>query len=257
MSASRVTFAAAAVMLKMLFRARVVVVATVLQPVVFTAIVSLLLRVGSRGEPTLGEAMGATVMGMWSSVLFFAGGMLTRERRQRTLEMIVAAPAPLLLIMLGTSLATALMGLYSLVASVAVVTFGFGVPLEIAEPGAFAVASLAAIAGTGLFGVLLAAFFVMFRQAGIFQNMLEYPVWIASGVMVPLALLPAPVQVIGWLLPPTWGQEALRDAASGAGGSWSASLACAGLGVGYFVLGGVLLMLAEQRARMRATLPLS
>ena len=257
MSASRVTVVAAVVMLKVLVRARVVVIVAVLQPVVFTAIVGLLLRAGGRGDPTLGAALGATVMGMWSSVLFFAGGMLTRERRQRTLEMVVAAPAPLLLTVLGASLSTALMGLYALVASVAVVTLGFGVPLDIAEPGAFAFASLAAIAGTGLFGVLLAALFVLFRQAGIFQNMLEYPVWIASGVMVPLALLPAPVQAIGRLLPPTWGQEALRRAASGAGGAWSAALACAGLGIGCFVLGGVLLMLAEQRARVRATLPLS
>jgi ABC-type polysaccharide/polyol phosphate export permease len=256
MSASRIIVAAAIVMMKALFRARVVIIVAVMQPVVFTAIVSLLLRMGHR-EPTLGQAVGTAVMGMWSSVLFFAGGMLTRERRQRTLEMLVAAPAPLLLTVLGASLATALIGLYALVTSVAVAVLWFGVPLEIAHPAAFGVASLSAIAGLGLFGVLLAALFVLFRQAGIFQNMLEYPVWIASGVMVPLAQLPGPVRAIGRLLPPTWGQEALRRAATGSGDAWSASLACAGLGLVYLVLGGALLVLAEHRARVRATLPLS
>jgi ABC-2 type transport system permease protein len=243
-------------MLKLLFRAKVVVLAVVFQPVIFATLAGLLFTSHGRSTATLSWALGTAIMGLWSAVLFFGGGMLTRERRQRTLEMVVSTPAPLLLVVIGACLATAMLALYSLVSTLTVAIVFFGVPLRIAHPAEFGVAIVLSVAAVGMSGVALASLFVLFRQAGIFQNALEYPVWIVSGLLVPIGLLPGPFQWIGRLLPTTWAYESLRRAA-GSGSALSALLWCAVCGAAYLIIGGLMLAMAERRARVLATLPLS
>jgi ABC-2 type transport system permease protein len=74
---------------------------------------------------------------------------------------------------------------------------------------------------------------------------------------VPLTLLPAWVEPISWLLAPSWGIRAIRDAALGAGSAWPEIGMCLLLGAVYLVLGGVLLRNFERLARQRATLSLA
>jgi ABC-2 type transport system permease protein len=255
-SASRVIGAATLVMLKLLFRARVVVLAAVIQPILFASLAGLLFNSGGHKNATLSWSIGASVMGLWSSVLFFGGGILTRERRQRTLEMLVATPAPLVLVVIGACLATAMLALYSLLSTFTVAIVFFRVSLQIAHPAQFGLAIVVSIVSVGLSGVALASLFIMFRQAGIFQNALEYPVWIASGLLAPISLLPGPVQWIGRLLPTTWAYESLKNAAEGAS-ALSALLLCAACGLAYLIAGCFLLAMAEHRARVLATLPMT
>lgn len=254
---SRVPFVAAYMTLKILLTARVVLVAAVFQPIVFTAIAGLLLHWGERAQPTLGAAFGVAVMGAWSAVLFFAGGLLTRERRQGTLEMLVAAPAPLLWVVLGACMATATLVVYSLVSTIAVAVLFFGVSFTVASPLALVAALAMTVVVMGFLGVALSALFVMYRQAGMFQNVLEVPIWLISGLLVPLSFLPVPVRAVGRLLPLTWANEALQRAVTGSAPVWPALLGCALVGCAYLLVGGVLLAFAERRARVLATLPLS
>jgi ABC-2 type transport system permease protein len=243
--------------LKILLRAKVVLVAAVIQPAIYAAIAGLLLRHGHGGALPLSAALGVAMMGAWTSVLFFAGGMLTRERRQGTLEMLVAVPAPLFQTVLGSCLATAMMVLYSMVTAVLVAAVFFHTPLHLADPAAFVAAVVTTIMVMTVFGIFLSAFFVLYRQAAIFQNAMEFPVWLASGLLVPLSLLPLGIRVIGWLLPPTWPNLALARAASGGGSVAAALAASVAVGAAYLVAGGALLVVAERRARVLATLRLS
>ena len=57
-------------------------------------------------------------------------------------------------------------------------------------------------------------------------------------------------------LAPTWGMEAIRNAALG-GEVWPAIGMCVLLGVVYFVLGSVFMHNFERRARVHATLSLT
>jgi ABC-2 type transport system permease protein len=253
----RVTGLAALMMLKILFRARVVVVAVVVQPIVFAAIAGLVLGQGPGGRLSLSAAVGVAMMGGWTSILFFGGGLLTRERRQGTLELLVASPAPLLAVMLGACLATALLVCYSLVSTVVVGVLFFHTPFDVASPGWLVVGLVVSVSVLAVFGVMLSALFALYREATMFQNVLEYPVWIASGLLVPLAALPGPVRVIGRILPSTWAFQSLSRAVTGAPSEGRAVLLCVLLGAGYLVIGGALLALAERRARVLATLSLS
>ena len=79
----------------------------------------------------------------------------------------------------------------------------------------FALALPATVIGLGLLGLVLASTFILYRNANAMSNLLEYPVWLVTGLLVPLSLLPGWVEPIGWVLAPTWGVEAIRAAALG------------------------------------------
>ena len=83
-------------------------------------------------------ALGAGLMGIWSSTLFGSGGSIQWQRWQGTLELWVAAPAPFLWIMLPLTVATASIGLYSVVATLLWGGSSSAMPLELEQPWLFA-----------------------------------------------------------------------------------------------------------------------
>ena len=107
-----------------------------------------------------------------------------------------------------------------------------------------------------MLGLLLASTLVVYRSANAFSVALEYPVWLITGLLVPISLLPGWVTPIAWGLAPTWGMRAMRNAALG-GPTWPALAACVGFSVGYAVIAYALLGVFERRARERATLSLT
>ena len=58
--------------------------------------------------------------------------------------------------------------------------------------------------------------FVRFRSAWAVGNLFEFPVWTICGLLIPIAVLPAGSSPSAWVFAPTWGMNALRDAALGA-----------------------------------------
>ena len=243
--------------LKSLSNSLFFVLVSVLQPVIFASIAFFMYESGRRPGTLLYVALGAGLMGIWSSTLFGSGGAIQWQRWQGTLEIVVAAPAPFLLVLVPLTLATATIGLYSIVATLLWGRVFFGVPLAFAHPFQLAVALPATVVSLGLMGLLLASTFVLYRQASAFSNLLEYPVWLATGLLVPLSLLPGWVTWISWGLAPTWGIKAIRAAALGGGDAWSAIGMCVLLGAVYLVLGAVFMKNFERLARQRATLSLT
>lgn len=243
--------------LKSLSNSLFFVLISVLQPVIFASIAFFMYESGRRPGTLLYVALGAGLMGIWSSTLFGSGGAIQWQRWQGTLEIVVAAPAPFLLVLVPLTLATATIGLYSIVGTLFWGRLFFGVPLDFVHPFQLAVALPATVISLGLMGLLLASTFVLYRQASAFSNLLEYPVWLATGLLVPLSLLPGWVTWISWGLAPTWGIKAIRAAALGGGGAWSAIGMCVLLGAVYLVLGAVFMKNFERLARQRATLSLT
>jgi ABC-2 type transport system permease protein len=115
---------------------------------------------------------------------------------------------------------------------------------------------LAAVLGLGLLGIVLASTFVLWRYANAFSNLLEYPIWLVTGLIVPVAALPGWAQPISWPLSPTWAAKAIRAAALG-GDPWLPMAACLGLGLVYFAIGALTVANFERLARARATLALA
>jgi ABC-2 type transport system permease protein len=242
--------------LKLLTNSLFFLLISVLQPVIFASIAFFMFESGSREGTLLYVALGAGLMGIWSSTLFGSGGLISWQRWQGTLELLVAAPAPIIVVIVSMTLATASIGLYSIVATLFWGRLFFGVPLEFAHPFQLAVALPATVLCLGMLGLVLASTFVLARNANAFSNLLEYPVWLATGLLVPLTLLPGWVEPLSWVLAPSWGIRATRGAALG-GGAWLEIGMCLLLGAVYLAVGVVCFRNFERLARQRATLALT
>lgn len=229
---------------------------SVLQPVIFASIAFFLFRAGQREGTLLYAALGAGLMGIWSATLFGSGGAIQWQRWQGTLELMIGAPPPFLAVLGPLTVATSTLGLYAIVATLLWGRLFFGVPLDFAHPLQLVVALPVTILSLGMLGLVLASTFVLYRHASAFSNLLEYPVWLVTGLLVPVSLLPGWVEPIGWVLAPTWGVRAIREASFG-GNAWPEIGLCGGLGLAYLAIGAVALSNFERLARARATLSLT
>jgi ABC-2 type transport system permease protein len=227
-----------------------------LQPVIFATIAFYMFKSGGRSGTLLYTALGAGMMGVWSTTLFASGGMIQWQRWQGTLELGVAAPPPMALIYLPFSLANAVTGAYALAATLIWGRIVFGVPLDLAHPWLFPVTIAATVVALGLMGLVLASTFVLYRNANAMSNLLEYPVWIASGLIFSTAILPVWTRPISWILPTYWGVLALRRAALG-GEVWGPLGMVVLLGAVSLAISMVTFRVFEHLARERATLSLT
>src|SRR5438034_3475288 len=127
-------------------------------------------RAGGRPGTLLYAALGAGMMGIWSSTLFGSGGALQWQRWQGTLELLVASPPPFVLVILPMALATSINGAYALLSTLVWGRLLFGVPLHFVHPAAFALAVPVTVLALGLMGLLLASSFVLYRHANALSN---------------------------------------------------------------------------------------
>jgi len=130
------------------------------------------------------------------------------------------------------------------------------VPVHIEHPLAFALGIPAAALAVGMLGLIMAATFVLYRASFHLGIATQYPVWIVTGLLVPLSLLPAFVRPISWLLAPTWGFRGMQEAALG-GTPWPDIGMCLVLSVVYLAIGGTCLVAFEYVARARGSLRLT
>jgi ABC-2 type transport system permease protein len=228
----------------------------VLWPIFFATVAFFMFRAGSDPESLLYVALGAAVMGVWTATSVPASSALQRARWHGLLELQVAAPTNFALILLPVTIATATIGIYCMAATLLWSRFVFGVELVVEQPLPFVLAIPALIGSIGALGFVLAASFVRYRTAWVMGAVLEYPVWLVCGFIVPIALLPDWVRPISWVLAPTWGMNATREAALG-GTPYGDLAMCVVLGGAYTALGIVLLDRLLRAARARATLSLA
>lgn len=228
----------------------------ILWPLFFATIAFLMYGAGGNDSALLYAAVGASVMGVWSSVSTSASTTVQRERWQGTLELLVAAPVPLPLVLLPITTAMATVGLYSMVTTLLWGRFLFGIDLPLESPVLFLLAVPATVLSIGMLGFLLAVTVVRYRSSWALGNAFELPVWLVSGFLVPISVLPDWVRPISWLLAPTWGVNAIRESALG-GSPLPDLLMCIVVGSAYAILGVLAADTVLASARRNATLALS
>lgn len=242
--------------LKMRSRSSFDGVLNIIYPLFFASTVFLMYRQGGDEAALVSAAVGASVMGVWSAVSTTASSTLQQERRQGTLELLVASPTPFSLVILPATVSMAAIGLWSMVVTLLWGRFAFGIAISFAQPLAFVVAAVVTALSIGMVGFLEAVSAVRYRSAWALGSALEMPVWLICGFLVPLSLLPDWVRPIAWLLPPTWGVAAVRDAALG-GSPWPSIAMCLLTASVYAVIGTLLAGRLVDSARVHATLALT
>ena len=243
---------------KMLLTSEFFILTTFLSPIIFATIAFFLWRVGgdTSGQTLLWVALGAGMMGVWSTTLFGCGGAIAWQRWEGTLELLVNAPSRYDYILVGQTFGAVTLGFYGIGSTIAWGVVLFGMPLEATFPLVLPLGLAAAIISLGALGMLIATTFVLYRHANALGNLLEYPIWLVAGLLVPLTFLPFWVTPISWLLAPTWGMEAIRGSATGTEPPWLAIAMCLVLAVVYYLLARITLVYVLRKARRDATLSL-
>ena len=214
----------------------------VMQPAYTLVLMAVFVYAGR--EDLSAYAMVATMlMGVAATAIFIASDLMTREQDFQTFELAIASPAPFPAIILSRMMVITSISLIGIAESWLIIRFVFGVSLAIHHPWVFAATMLLtafAAAGTAL---IPAALFSFARSARTYQNSITYPVYIFSGILVPLTVFPdwlAPVSRVIFLY---WSGELLRDSMQTATpeGVIAKLGAIAILGVGAALVGGALI----------------
>jgi ABC-2 type transport system permease protein len=246
---------------KMLARSSFNGVLGIVYPLFFATVAFFMYRAGNK-DALFYASLGASVMGVWSATSTAAGAALQRERWHGTLELLVAAPAHFALVLLPVTIAMATIGLYSMASTLVWGRVLFGIHVHVEHWLLFCLSVPATVIAIGMLGFLLAVSFVRYRTAWALGNLLEYPVWLICGFLVPLTLFPAWVKPISWVLAPTWGMEAIRESAQGGTSGVPNTpvpdlLVCLGLGLIYTTIGVLVVDRFLRAARARAVLSLT
>jgi ABC-2 type transport system permease protein len=232
------------------------IVFAAVNPVIYATIAFYVFRAGEHPSSLQYAAVGAGMLSLWHTTLVGSGQALTLLRTAGMLELLVVAPTPFVFVLAPMTLATASVGLYALASTMAWGSLLFGMPLHVESPLLLVAAVVSAVFSLGMLGMVLGSVFIRYRYANALTNVLVTPVWLLSGMLVPVALLPRWLQPVSWILPSRWGAQAIRDSVVG-GQPVSAIVACLVLGVAYLGLGLLTLRTFEQLARRRASLALA
>ena len=224
-------------------------------PILYASIAYYLLGHGER-RFLLAATFGAGLMLTWSLVVIASSGALEQQRWQGTLELVVAAPVPLTAVIASLTVGGGLVGVYSIGATLVWGALFFDVPVHIEHPLAFAASIPLAAVAIGMLGLIMASTFVLYRAAFHLGIATQYPVWIVTGLLFPVSILPAFVRPIGWLLAPYWAFNAIKEAALG-GTPWPDIGMCAALSLAYLAIGAASLVAFEAVARARGSLRLT
>jgi ABC-2 type transport system permease protein len=233
------------------------IIFTVLVQPLLIAIMAFWMLGDKGGDIAMFVVVGSGMTGLWSSLLFVSGNSINVERRSGTLETLVGVPTPLEMIVLGKNLADVTQSLVSMITSYLLAALIFQYNLTIQQPFLFAVSLLLAVVAFISFGLIIAPIFVMNPAVQQFQNALEFPIYILSGFLFPIALLPGWTTPLSYLLPPYWAARALHATSTG-GGSLQEVLLCWGMMLAfslfYLFLSSRLFKLMLVKARTDATL---
>ena len=182
-----------------------------------------------------------------------------------TLKYIAAAPLLMAWYLLGRGMARTIIGTISVVVTLAIGVLFLQVPISLpaVDWPLFGVAMGSGLTGLMLMGLLLAGVsFLIARHAGFIGEAVAGALYLFTGAIFPLEVLPPILQPIGYLLPLTYWLEAIRRALLGATGGptfagWSDAQVVGALAVSTLMWGAISVAYfryAENRARARGLL---
>jgi ABC-2 type transport system permease protein len=226
-----------------------------LQPVIFTIISVGTYLYGNKPDFGLFAITGTGLISIWNNNLFTSGEIIRDERRTGTLSLVMATPSSLLLILLGKSFTNAITSVFAMGITFLTGLLAFHIPIGIADPLAFVIGLILVIISITCLGLVFGSLFILTRNAGEFVAVANFPVYILSGLSVPLTLLPLWTRPLSQFLTPTWGNIILNAAVSGSGGNMLPNyMVIIGLSIIYLIIARILYQRVEYLALRAGTL---
>ena len=190
------------------------IIPSIIAPFVF-AIVALFIYGGDNGSVVLQAVIGGGVLGMWGNTIFASGYSISYDRYNGTVEPIMISSSNLADVIAGRSIWNTFIGLINALFIFIVAELMFHTGMALKDPLAFFGILVMTLGSLACIGLIFSAFFVWTRMSSTLFAMLEFPIYILSGAMVPVSVLPNGLQYASYILPPSWGVDALKLSALG------------------------------------------
>ncbi len=221
-----------------------------IQPILFAILSVGLFLYAEQADLSLYALIGSGMIGMWNANLWSSGFIVQRERRGGMLEILLSTPSSMMLILFGKSLSNAVISLLSIFLTFVTGALAFRVPLGINDPLGFVFILLLTTLSVACLGLILATLFVLSRAAIGLSGALNYPIFILSGFMFPITLLPVWTRVFSYSLATTWGSEGLAQTVGLSNSNfWLICLYLLGLSLLYYLIGWRLYQTIERIVR--------
>lgn len=240
--------------LKGLWRSKTNVVSMLLSPLFFGLLILLMAR-GASAEHRAAAVIGAALMGFWTVVIFGSAQVFHDMRRNGLLEIVVAAPMSLLRAALPQTLVTNLVGVLDFLLVAALGQYVLGSPLTAENWPYLAAHLIVCLFALTAMGVCLSVFFIVARDVYAWTNVMEFPLWILSGLSGAQVQLPWVLDLLSRLLPTRWTMEAAASAMDGGPGA-APLIAAFVLGCCYLAAAVPLVRAMQNTARRKGTLSL-
>lgn len=154
--------------------------------------------------------VGALGVILWQSNLWNSGSAIERERFEGTLPSLLLTPASRPAVVIGYALASTAVYVIPNVVVLASLALLSGARVDVRDPGAVVLATLSLTAAAIVLGYTLSGLFVLTRRANLLANFLQSPIYLLSGMVVPVASLPGPLRGLAQVFPVSFGMDALR-----------------------------------------------
>lgn len=182
-----------------------------------------------RGYVVAGSALWSFVT---SGLAGLAWSVLDDRERYRMLRYLYVSPASFVLLLVGRGTARLTVGAMGAAITLAVGIVALGVPFDlvVVDWPLFGLAMLGGLVGIVVLGILMAAVCLQTRQdAWSYPEAVAGSLFLVSGTVFPLAVLPVPIQLVGLATPLTWWLAGVRlalfpggpNAVGGAGSAWA------------------------------------
>lgn len=186
---------------------------SLIQPVMFTLGIGMMFRAGGNPDLIGSAALGSGLMGVWNSNVVASGRTLETERSQQTLDLLLVSPTPAFVVVAGKALFNAFLSLVSIALSYLSCILVFHITPSVGNPVLFALVVVGLALSVWGMGLVMASGFLLSPNNRRMIELLNYPVYLLGGFVVPLSSLPYPVRILGHLIPLSWASEVLGASA--------------------------------------------
>jgi len=188
------------------------IIPNLVSPFIFT-MVMLYIYNDVTGPIVLQAVLGGGVLGMWANTLFASSFTIAFERTNGTFELLISSPAGIFDVLIGRSIWNAFIGLVNALVIFLLAELIFQTNMNLPNPLAFFAMLALTLFSLSSIGMLISTAFVLSRRGRLFSTIAEYPIYVLSGALVPITLLPQFFQSLSFILAPAWGVDALKQIA--------------------------------------------
>ncbi|HKM13809.1 MAG TPA: ABC transporter permease [Candidatus Methanomethylophilaceae archaeon] len=191
------------------------IIPSLISPFLMTMVMIFLSSGGTtiEGPVVLQAVLGGGVLGMWASSLFSSSSSVSFDRINGTFEPMIGSGTRIIYVLIGRSLWSTLIGLLNAFIVFFIAELMFGTGMQIENPILFFLTLLMTMLSLSSVGLLISSLFVLTRRGGIISSVLEYPLYVLSGALIPINKLPVLMRPISLTLAPTWGVDAMKYSA--------------------------------------------